>query len=441
MRVLIVCGYFPPYSIIGAQRVQAFAKFLVARGHDVHVLTAGGYDLPRHAQSPIDKGAITEVKFTDVNWPIKFAVRILGRISGAQKQDGYARANAPNEKSLAYRLAQAWRSLTNIPDSHVGWLFPAIRAGKKLIRKGWQPDVIFASALPFSAALVAQRLAHFAGCPWAVEFRDLWHANPYLPTPYWRNFFNRKIEAAILRNAGCIITISEPLAQELRKCYKNPVEVVTNGFDETEFPADGGLGEHSRHKLTLYHAGTIYTGKRNPLPLFQALVLLGEQRHRIEITFSGQDLRGVKQAAQKAGVESCVHIEGFLPRAETINKLLATDIALLLLWDDPREAGVYSGKLFEYLGAQRPILMLGYENGVAADLIRRLEAGYILNDPRKIAERLSVWLDQKEKTGLLPPCNHPERKEYSTDRQFSKQLQILSSLLDVPAPSEITCVE
>jgi hypothetical protein len=43
------------------------------------------------------------------------------------------------------------------------------------------------------------------------------------------------------------------------------------------------------------------------------------------------------------------------------------DVLLLLLWNDPRERGVYTGKLFEYLGARRPILGIGPADNVAAD--------------------------------------------------------------------------
>ncbi len=438
MRVLIVSGYFPPYFVIGAQRVRAFSKHLLDQGHEVRVLTAGGYDLPRTLSNPLPECAVIEVNFVDVNWPLEQARRILSSFSGDIFAGDEAFVDAPSQDGVAYRLANVWRTLTNVPDGHVGWIPGAMRAGKQLLLS-WRPDVVFASALPFSTAVVAGQLAHRAYCPWAVEFRDLWYGNPYLPRPAWRAAIDRHIEARVLRSAGCMVTVSEPLARELRSRYAKPVEVVTNGFDIDEFPVGGGLGNPVRKKLTLYHGGTIYLGKRDPLPLFKALALVGELRRRVEVTFSGQDLRGIMHAARDEGVDDCVRIESFKSRAETISTLLATDIALLLLWNDPREEGIYSGKLFEYLGAQRPILMLGYENGVAGDLVRRLDAGFVANDPELIAFRLVGWIEEKERRGFLAPRDHPERMEYSIRGQFARQERLLRSLAEGVTRERISC--
>jgi spore maturation protein CgeB len=49
---------------------------------------------------------------------------------------------------------------------------------------------------------------------------------------------------------------------------------------------------------------------------------------------------------------------------------------LILNWDDPQERGVYSGKIFEYLGARRPILSTGgSRNDVVAGLLNETKAG------------------------------------------------------------------
>lgn len=429
MKILIISGYFAPYQIIGAQRVCNFVKYLLAQGHDIRVITAAGHNLPRTLLSPIDQHFVYEVEFLDANKPLEYARKFLSWISGNHSlTDGGAFLSSPTQNSTSYRLANMWRAVTNIPDNHVGWIPHAIYVGKKLT-KSWHPDVIFASALPFSTAVVAQRLAQAVHCPWVVEFRDLWYGNPYLHQPAWRALLDKRLEAQVLRSVGHITTVSEPLARELHSRYSKPVGVVTNGFDPDEFPFSGGKGNPDQHKLTIYYGGTIYTGKRDPLPLFKALNLLGDQKQKVEITFSGQDLRGVMQAAHHEGVESCVRVTKFKSRSETISTLLEADIALLLLWNDPREEGVYSGKLFEYIGSQRPILMLGYKDGVAANLIRNLNAGFISNSPETIASIILKWIKEKEELGYVPPISHPNRLEYSFIGQFSKQEQVLNSLV------------
>jgi hypothetical protein len=72
-----------------------------------------------------------------------------------------------------------------------------------------------------------------------------------------------------------------------------------------------------------------------------------------------------------------------------------SDVLLLLLWDDPREFGVYSGKLFEYLASRRRILMLGFAEGVAADLLRERGAGIVANDAVALNKVLRSWVAEK----------------------------------------------
>ncbi|MCS6841315.1 MAG: hypothetical protein NZ701_11090, partial [Roseiflexus sp.] len=86
---------------------------------------------------------------------------------------------------------------------------------------------------------------------------------------------------------------------------------------------------------------------------------------------------------------------------EALAQQRAADVLLLLLWNDPRERGVYTGKLFEYLGARRPILGIGPAGNVAADLIRERRAGLVSADPAEVAGQLVRWLDAKER-GSIP---------------------------------------
>ena len=39
------------------------------------------------------------------------------------------------------------------------------------------------------------------------------------------------------------------------------------------------------------------------------------------------------------------------------------DALLLLMWNDPGEAGVYSGKIYEYIAVKRPIIYVGFPEG------------------------------------------------------------------------------
>ena len=105
------------------------------------------------------------------------------------------------------------------------------------------------------------------------------------------------------------------------------------------------------------------------------------------------------------------------------------DVLLLIQWNDPREQGNVPGKLFEYLGARRPILGLGLENGVPATIIRERSAGLFSNDPKAIAGQLRAWLEVKRRTGSVPPLPEVARAGVSRDEQFEKLDQLLSGVV------------
>ena len=71
-------------------------------------------------------------------------------------------------------------------------------------------------------------------------------------------------------------------------------------------------------------------------------------------------------------------------------------------WIDPAGDGVIPGKLFEYIGARRPILSLGSLSGEAAAIVRDNRLGLASNDPEEIKAMLVACLAAKARLGRLP---------------------------------------
>ncbi|MHC4843459.1 MAG: hypothetical protein ACYTEE_06625 [Planctomycetota bacterium] len=72
---------------------------------------------------------------------------------------------------------------------------------------------------------------------------------------------------------------------------------------------------------------------------------------------------------------------------------------LLLNRDDPREAGVYTGKFFEYLAAKRPVLAVGGPKGVVSELLEQTKAGFHANDLLTLKKILSDCYKEYTSTG------------------------------------------
>ena len=59
--------------------------------------------------------------------------------------------------------------------------------------------------------------------------------------------------------------------------------------------------------------------------------------------------------------------------------MMKANLLLLVIPEVKNNEGILTGKLFEYLAAKRPILLIGPENGDAAKIIRETESGFICN--------------------------------------------------------------
>jgi hypothetical protein len=122
----------------------------------------------------------------------------------------------------------------------------------------------------------------------------------------------------------------------------------------------------------------------------------------------------------------------FRPYRESLRCLGASDVGLLLLWNDPAEAGVLPVKLFESIGARRPILALGYPDGEAARLVRERHAGAVLNDPREIAAWLRERRQEKRRCGRLPSLPAAVGVGLSRAEQFIKLEACLEAVVHPP---------
>ncbi|MCR8641082.1 glycosyltransferase [Paenibacillus sp. N1-5-1-14] len=388
MRILLISYFFPPYNTIGAVRTGKMAKYLTKMGHDVHVISANNQPLQRTLLLEIPEDRVTYTKWIDVNKPVQ---TLLGGRDSIARQ-GYIPPKGILRKSFKM-LGQAYKTLFNFPDGQIGWVPFAIREGSKRI-KAWKPDVIYASAMPHSSLLVAKALSMKFGIPWVAEFRDLWVDYQYYHYGQIRRTMETWLERTTLSSAAGYVTVSEPLAETLRSKYDSkPTQVIMNGYDVDDYKAQ--YVSDQQDVLRIVYTGMVYEGKEDPSPLFQALNMLGDQSRHVRVEFYGRYLESVKVLAMKHGVEHLIQIHDPVTYQQSVQIQCQADILLLLLWNDRNEKGIYSGKLFEYIGARRPILAIGSQENVAADLVREQDVGESLQDAMEVAEVLLGWIEQK----------------------------------------------
>lgn len=440
MKILFIAWYFPPSNTIAAVRLGKLAKFLTRFGHDVRVITAR--DAPYAATLPVEiaESRIYRTAWTDINAyqaRAKTAVRrlIAATPYGAGIDVGTAPPSRERPKGTAYygsRLSRLYQLLFNFPDRRIGWL-PAARREALRLLEAWRPDAIFATAPPFTSLLIGYLLSKTTGVPLIVEFRDRWSDDPYYPPPWWRHRLERWTEARIVAQAAALTTVSEPWAEAYRARYGKQVAVIYNGYDPADLPAAAASaavgGWPDRHVLRITHTGGLYRGRRDPSPLFDAMRRYPALKRRVRVAFYGLATDYVPALARDFGVEDSIEVHARVEHAESIRQQRLSDVLLLMQMDSPLEQGNVPGKFFEYLGSRRPILVLGWDQGVPATIVGSRGAGAATTEPEAIARQLQAWLEAKDRDGCLPDLPEEVCADFSHQEQAARLDAFLTSVL------------
>ena len=422
LKLLLICYHDPSSNLIGAVRVRKFAENLSAGGCSVKVLSRAGVasyavgartteDFARSEVAVSQGGGRPEQSAGTMTWPT----------STPRRANELWRRARP-------KLMWVFRHVIAVPDIEVLFAKALFIHSRDLGE--WAPEVIVVSGPPFSTFFVAQRMARKRGIPWVADYRDLWTLSSYYALGPIRRRVDRSLESRLLRTASIVTTVSQPLADEMHHAFGVRSEVVLNGFDPNDLASSVPSVARPGLPLRIVYAGEIYEGKRDPEPLFMALASMGLGPDQVQVKFYGETVRVVEDAARRHGVERLISCEPRLPHIESLALQQGADVLLLLMWNNPGERGVYTGKLFEYLGVRRPILMLGFPGGVAAELIRSRDAGVIANEPDEIAATLRRWLVLKEETGAVSLLPEAVSAGLTRQEQSKRLLELCRSLID-----------
>lgn len=439
MKILIVSGFFPPYSPVSGSRVNKLAKYLEQQGHEIKVLAPERYDQINCLTPEISKEKIIYTKFRDINsFPemVKnyftniFSGEVTNQNPGNKKEEHQQKPSSAQGKESF--ISVLYRNLTNYPDKTIGWYPTAINEGRSLFSQ-WSPDIIFTTVPPFTALLVASKLARMIDVPWVADYRDLWSEHGYYQGVGIRKKIDRFIENRTLSTCKGLITVTNSWAKQLKGSRDIPVEFVMNGFDPDDFDNNTPIDLFPDH-LTILYAGGFYENKRDPAKLFEALGKLGEEAKKIKILlYTDEGIGDLNEnhhaIIKKYDLQEQIVCNEYIDQKELLQIELGVDMLLLLRWDDPRESSVVAGKLFEYIGADKPILSVGSTVGEAADIIRDNDLGVVSNDVDEIAKYLKSCIAAKDKdvNWSAPNVN---RERFKRSSQFKKLEKFLVNIVD-----------
>jgi glycosyltransferase involved in cell wall biosynthesis len=233
-------------------------------------------------------------------------------------------------------------------------------------------DLIISSFSPQEAHMVAVNFCkQFATIPWIADMRDEMSANPYIDQNTKNNL--KKVEKDVNAYATAILSVSKPIVDDFKALCPDIqyFEEIRNGFNHS-FKRD--LTNTSKNAIfTFGYFGTFY-GSRKPAILFEALKQLNNEIE--DFNFNVAIIGAHQNYSVPSEISENVQLFQSVSYLEAINKMAEMDINVQL---HPRseQKGIFTGKLFDYISVQKPVLALVDTEDVAAQLINEFQCGYV----------------------------------------------------------------
>ena len=222
-----------------------------------------------------------------------------------QPADGtpVVRIPTPIPPWFSYQLG-AWIWAKRIP--------PRVR---ELIRD-LQPDLVYASCPPFPHALTALRIAHEAGLPIVVDFRDAWSLDPHLSggplkrAAKWAlcRWVYTRPESGLVRKADAIIMNTPSMLREYARVFAGAEQnfhLVPNGFDEADFTERVERPPRERPLLLFCGRITGVTG-RSPSPLLRGMQAAIRAGLALDLEILGDNSAELRRSVRRFGLRNHV---------------------------------------------------------------------------------------------------------------------------------------
>jgi hypothetical protein len=239
---------------------------------------------------------------------------------------------------------------------------------------------------------------------------------------------HRRKEQQVVQQADAVIVVSDQMKREYEQLLPKRIDLIYNGFDSDDCLPNVMTASE---QFTISHIGLI-SQARNPHLLWKVLSeLITENaafRQLLHLELVGKIDTSVKESIAQFGLLPYVTLVDHVSHNEAIRMQSAAQVLLLLINRSPNAKGIITGKLFEYLAAEKIILAIGPSDGDVASILRQTQAGTTIDfdDEERLKTTLLNYFERFQ--------NHTLQPEAADIRRFSRKslsvalVQVLNEL-------------
>ena len=363
-KVLVITYYWPPSGGAGVQRWVKFIKYFKDQNINPFIISVD----PDFASYPLIDNSLTNdipdntnVYLTKTNEPYSLYKKIN---NNQTPYAGFANEGRPN---FFQKIARFIRGNFFIPDSRKGWNNFAYKKAVEILEKE-NIDTVITTSPPHSTQLIGLKLKETQNIKWIADLRDPWTDIYYYKSMLhtkWAKQKDLNYEKRVIEKSDKVVVVSDSIKQLLLNksnlVKESKIHIIPNGFDDDDFLVSS---KNNNSKFLLSYVGTIT--KDYPLDSIKKSI----SNLNINLEFTGK-----ADEPTKLLLNEVASFNNHVKHKESINLLLASDMLLLVIPKISNNKGILTGKLFEYLGARKPILCIGPTDGDAAKIIEECKAG------------------------------------------------------------------
>ncbi|WP_047546616.1 glycosyltransferase [Psychroserpens sp. Hel_I_66] len=422
-QTLIITYYWPPAGGPGVQRWLKFVKYLPEFGVEPIVYC------PENPSYPIiDESLLNEIssEIKIIKQPISEPYRFANFLSKKDsKQISSGVIPKKKKQSFVQRLMLYVRGNFFIPDARKNWVKPSVKFLSDYIKQH-HIETIITTGPPHSLHLIGLQLKAELGVKWLADFRDPWTTIGYhreLKLSKSSEEKHKILEAQVLQTADQIIVTSENTKKEFLAKTKQPITVITNGYDNHNVKR-----QEKDEKFTLAHIGSLLS-ERNPKQLWTSLKELIDDnedfRRKFELKLIGVVSEDVLQTLKEFDLQSYINNLGYVSHKEAVKAQMASRVLLMVEINSQDTKVIIPGKLFEYMASGTPIIAVGPKDTDVETILRNTNTGnyFFYDEKLRIKSQILSYFEAYKSNDLVV-------KAIGLEQYSRKSLtQKLSSLL------------
>ena len=387
MNILIVTSVYPPNRSTASRRPHGLAHSLVKLGHRVTILSE---KIPKN----------------DPRYDFSF------------KPASHKRLNL---KLIVSRQKNNFNSLI----LYLLDLFSPIRRPRKIyyalnkvIINRYKYDVIWATFPDHCSLAVAASLSKKLCIPWVADFRDCYQVKHRFRENFFLPIRMRSLKK-VISTASIITSVASIVSKQIKLIKpKVPIILIENAFEKKDFLLRP-LYKSRKNEVRFVFTGTIKSDEQSMIPLLDALLRNKRlDQFKIKIDLYGNISKKFVKLHKKHKLSKLLYFHGIVERKIALKNSMKADILL--------SGELMNSKIYDYIGAQKLILMTKSDFGNAERHIRENKIGWAPRNQIEMDKAINEIFDMSKKN-KFPHIKKTIIKKF----EYSDRAKKLNNVLNI----------